>query len=168
MKSIVLISFLMVALAVCKPVDKSVFVTETEVEVSTVTVTAGDGQQVGEVNGVWAGAGSTTQRTFDTTPSTTPTFNGFEPPLTTQAPISPSGVSTAAAAVLTSPAPSAGSGGAGAVGPSANESSSYAQSVLAQHNIHRANHSADALTWDDNMANIAQQIAQSCVYAHNT
>jgi uncharacterized protein YkwD len=167
MKSVILISCLMVALAVCKPVGMSVVVTETEVYVSIVTVTAGDGLQVGEVNGVWAGAGSTTQPTFDNVPSTTPTFNGFDQPSTTQAPISPSGVSTTAA-VLTSTAPSAGSGGVGGVRPSANGSSSYAQSVLAQHNIHRANHSADALTWDDNMANIAQQIAQSCVYAHNT
>jgi uncharacterized protein YkwD len=166
MKSIVLISFLMVALALCKPVDKFVFVTETEVDVSIVTAAAGDGQ-IGEVSVFWAGAGSTTQPTSDTAPSTTPTFNGFEPSLTTQAPTS-SSVSTAAKATLTSPVPSASSSGAGGVGLSANGSSSYAQSVLAQHNIHRANHSADALTWDDNLANIAQQIAQSCVNAHNT
>jgi uncharacterized protein YkwD len=143
-----------------------VVVTETGVDVSTVTAAAGDGQ-VGSVNVVWAGAGSTIQPTSDTAPSTTPAFNGFDPSLTTQAQTS-SGVSAAAKAVLTSSAPSAGSGGAGGVGPSANGSSSYVQSVLAQHNIHRANHSANALTWDDNMANIAQQIAQSCVYAHNT
>jgi hypothetical protein len=46
--------------------------------------------------------------------------------------------------------------------------SSYAQAILEQHNTHRANHSAPALTWSDNMAHIAQQIAESCVYAHNT
>ena len=40
--------------------------------------------------------------------------------------------------------------------------------VLDQHNGHRSNHSAPPLTWDTNLASIAQQIAQSCVYAHNT
>jgi uncharacterized protein YkwD len=45
---------------------------------------------------------------------------------------------------------------------------SYSQPILDQHNNHRANSSAPPLTWSDNMASIAAEIATSCVYAHNT
>jgi uncharacterized protein YkwD len=44
---------------------------------------------------------------------------------------------------------------------------SYAQSILDQHNIHRANCSALPLTWSSDLAEIAAQIASSCIYAHN-
>lgn len=44
--------------------------------------------------------------------------------------------------------------------------------ILYQHNAHRQNTSgsvtAPALTWSTDMANIAAEIAASCVYAHNT
>ncbi|KAL8712754.1 MAG: hypothetical protein Q9220_002962 [cf. Caloplaca sp. 1 TL-2023] len=46
-------------------------------------------------------------------------------------------------------------------------SDTYKSVVLEHHNIHRANHSADALQWDDTMASYAQQVAQSCVYDHD-
>jgi len=36
------------------------------------------------------------------------------------------------------------------------------------HNLHRSNHSADAVEWDDGLAATAQKIANTCVYAHNT
>jgi len=39
--------------------------------------------------------------------------------------------------------------------------------VLQYHNIHRANHSAPPLTWNQDLANIASTIAQSCVFGHN-
>ena len=44
----------------------------------------------------------------------------------------------------------------------------YQQVVLDHHNVHRANHSASAVTWDTNLASIALSIAQTCVYEHNT
>lgn len=40
--------------------------------------------------------------------------------------------------------------------------------MIAHHNVHRSNHSASALTWSDDLANTAQSIAATCVYAHNT
>jgi uncharacterized protein YkwD len=46
--------------------------------------------------------------------------------------------------------------------------SSYSDAVVAHHNAHRANHSAPALSWDPQLASIAEQIASSCVYAHDT
>lgn len=45
--------------------------------------------------------------------------------------------------------------------------SSYAAPILEQHNLHRKNHSAPDLAWDDDLANIAAEIASSCQYAHN-
>ena len=45
--------------------------------------------------------------------------------------------------------------------------SAYADPILKQHNLHRLNHSAPALIWDDHLASIAQEIASSCNYAHN-
>jgi uncharacterized protein YkwD len=35
------------------------------------------------------------------------------------------------------------------------------------HNVHRTNHTAPLMTWNQTLANAAQTIAESCVYAHN-
>ena len=43
----------------------------------------------------------------------------------------------------------------------------YKSAVLEHHNIHRANHSASALEWDDTLADYAAQVAKTCVYDHN-
>ncbi|OAA65788.1 scp-like extracellular protein [Niveomyces insectorum RCEF 264] len=43
----------------------------------------------------------------------------------------------------------------------------YAATALNQHNIHRANHSAPAATWNADLASYAAQAAESCVFAHN-
>lgn len=60
--------------------------------------------------------------------------------------------------------PSQGSGSP----PTANPvSSDYIQGILDVHNNHRLNHSAPPLTWSNELASIAQQIGQSCVYAHD-
>lgn len=48
-------------------------------------------------------------------------------------------------------------------------SSSWAQQVLNQHNVHRANHTnTGPLDWSDALAATALKIANSCVYAHDT
>lgn len=46
--------------------------------------------------------------------------------------------------------------------------SGYAGVALDSHNVHRSNHSVSALQWDEGLANIAAQIARTCVYEHNT
>ncbi|KAL8729243.1 MAG: hypothetical protein Q9166_004864 [cf. Caloplaca sp. 2 TL-2023] len=46
-------------------------------------------------------------------------------------------------------------------------SDSYKSACLDHHNIHRANHSANALEWDDTLAEYAKQTAQTCVWAHD-
>lgn len=40
--------------------------------------------------------------------------------------------------------------------------------ALYHHNIHRANHSAADLVWDNGLADAARQLAESCYYEHNT
>ncbi|KAL8959091.1 MAG: hypothetical protein Q9183_005699 [Haloplaca sp. 2 TL-2023] len=44
----------------------------------------------------------------------------------------------------------------------------YKQIALTHHNIHRSNHSADDLQWDDDLANYAMQTAKTCKYDHST
>ncbi|OCT45420.1 hypothetical protein CLCR_05827 [Cladophialophora carrionii] len=40
--------------------------------------------------------------------------------------------------------------------------------ILEAHNVHRVNHTAANLTWSENLASIAADIAATCIYAHNT
>jgi uncharacterized protein YkwD len=49
----------------------------------------------------------------------------------------------------------------------AGKATTYQERVLAHHNVHRANHSASALVWDDALANTAAIIASTCIYAHS-
>ncbi len=44
----------------------------------------------------------------------------------------------------------------------------YQGKVLDSHNIHRANHSSNAVTWSDDLATSAQVLASRCVYQHDT
>lgn len=49
----------------------------------------------------------------------------------------------------------------------AQSGSSVTEVSLNAHNIHRSNHSAPAIQWDDNLASIAQTHVNSCDYGHN-
>ncbi|KAL8868538.1 MAG: hypothetical protein Q9174_004924 [Haloplaca sp. 1 TL-2023] len=68
------------------------------------------------------------------------------------------------------PAPSTGSADVPTDYPANLDSSSeiYKALTLAHHNIHRSNHSADDLQWDDDLANYAMQTAKTCKYDHST
>ena len=44
----------------------------------------------------------------------------------------------------------------------------YENMVLFHHNVHRANHSADALTWNQTLADSAYALAELCVFQHNS
>ncbi|KAK3701573.1 hypothetical protein LTR37_015427 [Vermiconidia calcicola] len=52
--------------------------------------------------------------------------------------------------------------------PSGPPPSDYAGKVVLHHNLHRSNHSAPDVAWDDKLASIAATIASSCRYEHNT
>ncbi|KAF2772267.1 PR-1-like protein [Teratosphaeria nubilosa] len=92
----------------------------------------------------------------------------------TQAPssstyVAPSSYETPSSAASTTPAassyqaPSSTSAAAGA------ESSptTYDGYVTYHHNLHRTNHTVDALAWNQTLADIAGDIANTCVYQHN-
>jgi len=44
----------------------------------------------------------------------------------------------------------------------------YGAAVLAQHNLHRSNHSSPPVGWEHDLYVIAKATAQTCVYKHNT
>jgi len=81
---------------------------------------------------------------------------------TTQAPTTPAAISTTTPPTTSTPP------AISTTGYNSPNNDTYAQHVLDHHNIHRQNNSAGALTWDNNLASIAQQIGSSCYYAHNT
>lgn len=72
-----------------------------------------------------------------------------------------------------SPSPSPAASPKPAASPAASSSSSssgatdYQSAMVNEHNIHRANHSAPALEWDDQLAGFAQITASGCVFAHD-
>jgi Cysteine-rich secretory protein family len=178
MKSVLVTTSLMAAMAMSKPLEKRYYVTETDIYTVTVTETGGWAPGPTEAWGQWAQsvdpvATSSTTSSADPTEAWGPWGQSVDPtttPTSAAAPAwTPSSSWTSEAPASTSTSTPAAVGWSSA--PAAASSSapnSYAQAILDQHNNHRQNHSAQALVWDDNMANIAQQIAESCVYAHNT
>lgn len=46
--------------------------------------------------------------------------------------------------------------------------SDYISAALYHHNVHRFNHSADALEWSAEHAGYAKQLAETCKFAHDT
>ncbi|SPQ19865.1 5c7548f3-fa18-4774-90c6-780829676d14 [Thermothielavioides terrestris] len=51
---------------------------------------------------------------------------------------------------------------------SAAQPSDYTSTALYHHNVHRFNHSANALVWSDEHAQYAQTLAERCVFEHDT
>lgn len=88
-------------------------------------------------------------------------------PTTTEAPAPAAPTSEAPA-----PPPASSSAPAAAPAPAPVQNvpaaGDYQSKILYHHNIHRANHSADALSWDPTLASYAQQVAASCNFVHNT
>jgi Cysteine-rich secretory protein family len=195
MKSVLVATSLMAAIAMSKPLEKRYYVTETDIYTITVTETGGWAAGPTEAWGHWGwGQSADPAATSSTTaaavaaadptegwgswggqsadPAATSTTTAAAAAWTSSSSWAPeASASTPEAPVNTqtsAPAASTWSSAPAAATSSASSPNSYAQAILDQHNNHRQNHSAQALVWDDNMANIAQQIAESCVYAHNT
>lgn len=91
-------------------------------------------------------------------PSTTSTTPSPTPVADTPAPAAPEPSTPAAAQVQAETSTPA----AQAATPT-----DYASTGVYHHNLHRSNHSAPALAWDDTYAGYAQTVAESCVFAHN-
>lgn len=166
MKTTLIVSAL-AATALSKPLlNKKWVVYTTELDIVTATVT---GASSGWSWGGWKHGSSATAAASTSAPVTSeaaaPTTTTEAPAPTTEAPAPTTPAYTppasTAAPAATSSAPAAASSAAAAP-------DSYSQAILDQHNNHRSNSSAPALSWSTDMANIAAQIAASCVYAHNT
>ncbi|KAL6866819.1 CAP domain-containing protein [Trichoderma novae-zelandiae] len=65
------------------------------------------------------------------------------------------------------PAPSPKPAPAPSSAPAPAPGNDYGSIMVNQHNVHRANHSAPALEWDNTLAGYAQITAQGCVFAHD-
>ena len=148
MKSILLATSLMAALASAKPLEKRYSVTET-----------GSGAEATGGWGNWGNWSQPADPAAATTTATSDALGAYSYSTPAAAAASTPAATTTAAAAAWSSAPAASSGGS---------VSSYAQAILDQHNNHRSNHSANPLVWDDDLASTAQTIGQSCVYAHDT
>ena len=122
-----------------------------------------------------AHAYSAPQSPTSTTPTPTPSPTSTSVVSVQQPAETPKTTSTSVAAPPASsqPAPSAGSGSGSANAPTGyvdnldTTSDTYKALVLQHHNIHRANHSADDLVWDDTLASYAEQTAKTCVWGHS-
>jgi hypothetical protein len=91
-----------------------------------------------------------------------------DPDCDTPAAPAPAAQTQQAAAAAPQPAPApAPAAETPAAQPAAPTSGSYSDTVVSSHNVHRSNHSAPAMVWDQGLADTALTIAQSCQYAHN-
>jgi len=178
MRSFTLVLALFAALALSSPLNKRQVFTDLKIVTVTEWVTAG-------AVTADAYAASTTTYHHYRRPNEPASSSAAPAPVSTPAssseapaPVAPAPApSTAAAELATSaPPPPASSSPtastaalpASSAAPASTGGDTYQNDVLNSHNIHRSNHSAPALTWDDNLASIAAQIASSCIYAHNT
>lgn len=83
------------------------------------------------------------------------------------APAQPTEESAPAPSQNSSPPPSNSNSGGSSGAASGAVPTSYSEIVVTAHNLHRKNHSAPDIAWDDSLAASAATIAASCVYAHN-
>lgn len=189
MKSSIFFAASAATVALATPLDKRTIVeTEVVVEYYTVTVTAGEeattstttsvSQPTVFVNGgkhrSWTSKSSTTVVAAPT--STTPDVVYVTSTIVPEVPAASSTVAVEAA--TTSPVveeaattqaassyvavPASTSTSAAAASPS-----DMASTALYAHNLHRANHSASAMEWLDEIATYAETTANSCVFAHD-
>ncbi len=111
---------------------------------------------IGRIVPVSSSAASTTpEAPAPAAPTTTIAAPPPPPPASSEAPAAaPS--SSAAAAPAPAPVQQAPAG------------DNFQSNVLYYHNIHRANHSADPLQWNETLASAAQELAARCVMKHDT
>ncbi|KAH8704026.1 CAP domain-containing protein [Talaromyces proteolyticus] len=152
--------------AAASPLNKRVFVTDVEVTVVTVTVT--------ETPSAIPSSTSTSTSTSITQAAAPkivneahqePTYSWPPWPTTTSASLT-SISSTSVVIPPTTTVPVETSTSTSAVPTGTGDS--YQQMLLDSHNIHRSNHSAPALSWNDTLAESALALANTCDYHHDT
>jgi len=110
----------------------------------------------------------------DVAPSSSAAPSSYAAPSSSAAPVSSAESTSTYVAPTSSSAPSStwaeSSSSVASSTTSAAASASptdYQGFVVYHHNLHRQNHSAPLIEWDDDLASTAATIASSCVYAHN-
>ncbi|KIX08956.1 uncharacterized protein Z518_00034 [Rhinocladiella mackenziei CBS 650.93] len=173
------------AWAAATPLDKRALVTTIEYVIETVTVTGYPPAETPATNAVdpappaettsvesdarggwWGDWRSGGAGDSAAPPTQAPASDIPDPSSYAEAPSSAPAASLSSSATSPSVAASPSSSTPSPVSTSV--SSDYQQGILDSHNIHRQNASVPDLTWSDDMASIAAQIAASCVYAHDT
>ncbi|CAI7590413.1 unnamed protein product [Penicillium discolor] len=117
-----------------------------------------------EVESAPAAASTTAAAVVESEPSSS-TTSSTTSSSTTEAELKT--VSTAAPVTTSVPTSSATSTTAAATA-SSSAGSSYQESILHYHNLHRSDHSASGLTWSEDLAGAANTLASRCEYGHDT
>lgn len=153
------------------------YVTEVDVVTTVITVTAGQALPTSSVAASsearsWAWGGWSSSAAASSAPAATSlVVVSSAAPATSATPVS-SVAASSAVEVASSSAPASSAAASSAAGSAtvsaASSTNTYNANVLNHHNVHRANHSASDVTWDDTLASTALEIANSCMYAHNT
>ncbi|EEA23237.1 hypothetical protein TMatcc_002096 [Talaromyces marneffei ATCC 18224] len=183
MKGSLFVGALCVLGAAASPLNKRVLVTDIEVTVVTVTVTETPGAATTSVpastisvaattNPVAAAANVNTDfplppwtetetETAIVVPSSTPSTPTFVAPEPTIVAPEPSITADPTTAVVETTSTST------SVTPAGTDAA-YQAKILDSHNIHRSNHSAPALAWNETLAQSALALASTCDYHHDT
>jgi uncharacterized protein YkwD len=178
MRSSIVLTGLCAALAIASPVrnqlKKKALVTDIVTEIVYVTVTDGVTpipdktvviSKTKFVEFVPSSSSSSSSSTSTPPPPPPTTTSTPPPPPPTTTPVAVAPAPTPEAQVASVAAPTAAA--AAAPAPQAPSSGDYVSTALYHHNVHRANHSASDLSWDDTLASYALNTAQTCVFAHD-
>lgn len=172
MRSFTLVSALLVAGAMSSPVHQKlhnkraiVYEVVTNVVIEYVTENAPAPTSVQAPNDFVNNRHSSSTPAPAPVPTTTTTAVAVAPVSTSVAPVTTSVVTTSVAAAQSSSSTGAGNGPLPATLDS--DGTLYQGIVLAHHNVHRANHSAHALTWNATLAQYAKEQAMTCIYSED-
>ncbi|KAI9846200.1 MAG: hypothetical protein M1837_004314 [Sclerophora amabilis] len=174
MRSSVWVSAMMAALAVATPLDKRVYVTDVSVVTTVVVVTAGGQPPAAPTPPPSPVArpkpqnkGHKGHKHF-VPPPPPPPVEEVNPPPPVEEPaveeVNPPPVDTP----KSEPEPEPVADDEYGLGNGPPDANDWRGNVEYSHNIHRKNHTSGPIQWDQKLADIAQEIADSCVYEHNT
>ncbi|EXJ78888.1 hypothetical protein A1O1_09290 [Capronia coronata CBS 617.96] len=155
------------------PIGGSITTSSSMSTTSSTSMTSSSGGAVGPIGGSTTASSSLSTTPAASSTSAASTTTGILSPImqTTSAGTSSTTVavvtSSTTAAVTTTPVVASTTTSAAASIQTVNVGTDYISGILEAHNIHRANHSAAALTWATNLATIAGETAATCVYAHD-
>lgn len=182
MKGSLFVGALCVLGAAASPLNKRVLVTDVEVTVVTVTITETPGAatsvpaatttSVAATTAPVAGAANVNNEFPRPQSTSTETETTIVVPSSTSSTLVPEPTTTVAPEPATTAAPTttvvAAAAAATTTSVTSSTGSTYQSLILDSHNIHRSNHSAPALAWNETLAESALALANTCDYHHDT